>query len=209
MYHSRPSHLTMALVLLCAACLLPLLPTVAQAQVPPTRTDYWINTDDSTVAEVVVLDTATATPPDSGSWSWISLAGIHDLGRNSPGEDESLAKEQGNWWCSDSTQLGKNSVEWGWLTHGWTTDNRKFERSGAGSRRTGSWGRCFAKAVLREDGVFKKKASTDFPFCRQVRAETQNWETPGNETHWWTDSTEHYYGNPLYYYYIVWPGEWH
>jgi hypothetical protein len=202
MYHNRPSPSTPALALLCAACLIPLMmPAAARAQVPATRTDYWINTPDSTIAEIVVADTATATPPYPGTWSSITLAGIHDLGRNSPGEDESLAKGQGHWWQSDTTQLGgPNTVQTAWYVIGTKSNGNRYLRSGSGSRRV--WtkllpGIVYAKTSLFRDSQFDKSFEVYKDPAWEARAETyptDEWPYQGY-THDWLNSTEHFYGN--------------
>ena len=207
MYHNRPSHMTPALALLCAACLGSLVPTVVQAQ-PTTRTDYWINTDDSTLVEVILPDTATATPPDSGDWDEITLDDIHDLGWNSPGENESIAIVQEHYW--EIPALGGGTVEWGWYVLGFTTNN-KYTITGAGSRR--NWwnylpGRVYAKTVMKKEGTPVSSAYVNKGFAWEAKAQTLPYNFPRTESHTWVDSTEHWYGGANWIYHN-WPAVVH
>jgi len=184
-------------------------PAVRAQSDEATQTVYWLCLDDSTIAEGVLPAEATVTSPYSGNWEQITLQEIHDLGQYSPSETEAEAMEQGHWWCCDDTTTdGKNSVEWGWLVLGQNTNGQKYAQAGAGSRRkTWNPGRVMAKAVLRQDGTFKRSATLDIDPWWEAKVVT--WTRvyyPVGESHYWTDSTEHYYGNPLYYYYHVWPG---
>jgi hypothetical protein len=193
------------------ACMIMLagLGAVAQAQ-SSTTTVYWLCLDDSAIAEGVLPVDSAITPPDSGNWEQITLQQIHNLGRYSPSEEEAAAKEQGHWWSCDTTQLGKDSYETGWLVLGINTAGQKFAKAGAGSRRKYWPGRVMAKAVLRKDGDAVRSMKVDLPMWWEAKAIT--WPAyyyPRGESYFWTDSTEHYYGNPMYYYYHVWPGiEW-
>jgi hypothetical protein len=184
------------------------LPVAAHGQA--TQTVYYLCLDDSTIAEGTLPADVTPTAPSSGNWERITLQEIHDLGRYSPSEEEAAAKELGYWWCVDtmSPTLGRNSVEWGWLVLGQNTNNQKYVKGGAGSRR--KWynpGRVMAKAVLRKDGTPAAAATVDVDPWWEVKAVTPPVFYPKSESHFMTDSTEHY-GNPQYYYYYVWPGVW-
>jgi hypothetical protein len=195
MYHNRPSHTTPVLALLCAACLLPLLPTVAQAQTT-TCIYYWIDTTNSTLAETVVDSTVTAVAPDSGAWTSITLAGIHALGLYSPSEDEAIAMLQGNWW--QNTALGGNTRQTAWFVITQEGSKRSV-RGGSGSLRIP--GRCwpgyvYSRADLYRDGDWRSAAAASFDPCYTINISTpkDTWTYPGH-TFRWDDYTKHDYGN--------------
>jgi hypothetical protein len=191
---SRPRNPTAALALLSGVCLLVLLPAVAQAQTA-TRTDYWINTTDSSLAEIVVDDSCAAIPPDSGSWSSITLAGIHALGRYSPSEDEAVAQIQGNWQQNDAT-LGKNTVETAWFRESFCYPKR-WINGGSTSTRKGWPGYVYAYARLYSSGPHDVKyAAGNRYFVWSVSVATHAdtvYSGQGPYTFW--DFTEHDYGS--------------
>jgi hypothetical protein len=201
MYHDRPSHTTPVLALLCAACLLPLLPAVAQAQ-SATRTDYWINDTDSSLAEIVVDDTVSSTAPDSGGWSSITLVGIHALGRYSPSEDEAVAIMQGH--HEEYTQLGTNTRQTAWFIPTQGQGTRSI-RSGSGSQRI--IGRCWPGYVrsdthLKKGNEERRYAARSFDPCYTINISTcpETWDYvyPYTTYHWYND-TYHDYGNGNFY----------
>jgi len=202
---SRPHHTTPALALLSAACLLlVLLPKAAQAQ-SSMRTEYWINADDSTLIEIVLPDTAPTVPPDyPGDWDEITLDDIHDLGWNSPSENEDIANTQGQYW--EIPSLGGGTVEWGWYVSGATT-TYKYMITGAGSRRNWwqNWpGRVYAKTVMKKDGTPVSSAYVNKGFGWEAKAQTLPYRFDKGEYHAWVDSTEHWYGASWIYH--KWPG---
>ena len=191
--------------IIACALILAGIGVLARAETPDSRTDYWINTDDSTIVEIIMPDTSAASPPDDGDWDQITLEDIHDLGRMSPGEGESLAYEQGHYW--EIPTLGGNTVEWGWYVVGQNT-TQKWVASGAGSRRI--WyklppGRVYAKTVLRRNGAYWQSSVVNKGFGWEAKAQTwPNYYYPRESTYVWTDSTEHWYGG-INWIYHVWP----
>jgi len=198
---SIPNHTTPVLALLCAACLLPLLPAVAQAQEPSTRTDYWIDDTDSSLAETVVDDTCPAIPPDSGDWSSITLAEIHALCRYSPSEDEAVAQIQGNWQQNDAT-LGKNTIETAWFRETFCYPKRWITGGSTSTRVKGKVGPgyVYSEAHLYSSGPHSDQwaqGNKYFVYSLSVatRPDTVYWGQ-GPFTFW--DFTYHSYGSGNY-----------
>jgi hypothetical protein len=196
---SRPSHVTSVVALLSMVCLLALLPTAAQAQTA-TCTYYWIDTTNTTLAEVVVDDTIGATAPDSGDWGPITLAGIHALGLYSPSEDEAVAQLQGHYW--EGAELGNSTRQTAWFV---TTQEgvKRSIRAGSGSLRipTKCWpGYVYSRAWLKKDGTGRQWAAASCNFCYTINVTTgrDTWTYPGH-TYRWDDATWHDYGNGNHY----------
>lgn len=199
---SRHSQTTLAIALLCAGCLLLLLPAVAQAQEPSTRTDYWIDDTDSSLAEVVVDDTVEAVPPDSGDWSEITLAEIHDLGRTSPSEDMALAASNGSYWQRGSAELGSNTVETAWFVLEQVGSEKRI-RSGSGSRRI--WyklppGYVYARTKLYKNNAYVSNAAASFDPWWAIYVSTRNvkWTLPSQTFHWNNYTTHNYGGGTIF-----------
>lgn len=197
MYHNRPSRMTPALALMCAVCLLALLPAVAQAQTN-TRTDYWIDDTDSSLAEIVVDDTVSSTEPDSGDWSSITLVGIHALGRYSPSEDEAVAVSLGYW--SEEISAGGNTRQTAWFIPAQSGNTRSI-RSGSGSQRiiTRCWpGYVRSDTRLKKGSEERRYAAFSFDPCYTInistRKETWDYVWPYTTYQWYND-TYHDYGN--------------
>jgi hypothetical protein len=203
MCHNKPRNSTPVLALLCAACLLPLLPAVAHAQ-PTTRTDYWINDTDSALAETVVDDTIEPVPPDSGDWSEITLDDIHDLGRTSPSEDEEWAASNGYYWQRGSSELGSQTIESAWFVP-WEGQGQRRISSGSGSTRIW-WKICPGYVAARTD-LFKgtqwigyASGAIDPWWTIKVSTKPEKWNLPSPRFHW-VNNTVHsysYQGVPIY-----------
>jgi hypothetical protein len=200
MYHYRPNHVTPALALLCAVCLLPLLlPSMARAQTAKC-TYYWINDTDSSLAEIVVDDTTTVTPPDS--WSSITLVGIHALNRYSPSEDEAVAQSAGHW--SECVPLGGGTRQTAWLIPYQQGATRSI-RAGSGSQRLWpNWpGYVRSDATLKKYNEVRQYAARSFDPCYTINISTQKetWDYvwPYTTYHWY-DYTYHDYNNGNVYY---------
>jgi hypothetical protein len=199
---SRPRHPTAVLALLSAVCLLALLPAATQAQTN-TRTDYWINDTDSSLAETVVDDTATAVPPDSGDWSETTLAQIHDLGRTSPSEDMEWAASNGYYWQRGSAELGSQTIETAWFVPVQVGQTQRKIRSGSGSTRI--WYRICPGYVYARTDLYKDYQFTDWAagswdpwWSIKVSTKEQKWNLPSREFHWVNNTVHNYGGGTIF-----------